>query len=93
MAPEVIFNKGHSVAADFWSLGVFVFELLTGGIPFNDVDPMRLLSETVRGIDNIDFPKAISKIASSLIKMLCRHNPSERLGSRRNGAKDIQKHK
>nr|XP_061811409.1 cGMP-dependent protein kinase 1-like [Nerophis lumbriciformis] len=93
MAPEVIYNKGHSVAADFWSLGVFVFELLTGGLPFNSIDPMRLLSETTRGIDNIDFPKAISKSASSLIKKLCRHNPSERLGSRRNGAKDIQKHK
>ncbi|XP_077377579.1 cGMP-dependent protein kinase 1 isoform X2 [Festucalex cinctus] len=93
MAPEIIFNKGHSVAADFWSLGIFVFELLTGGLPFSGVDPMRLLSETVRGIDNIDFPKAISKSASSLIKKLCRHNPSERLGSRRNGAKDIQKHK
>ncbi|XP_061673225.1 cGMP-dependent protein kinase 1 isoform X2 [Syngnathoides biaculeatus] len=93
MAPEVIFNKGHSVAADLWSLGVFVFELLTGGLPFGGVDPMRVLSETVRGIDNIDFPKAISKSASSLIKKLCRQNPSERLGSRRNGAKDIQKHK
>ncbi|XP_061623319.1 cGMP-dependent protein kinase 1 isoform X2 [Phyllopteryx taeniolatus] len=93
MAPEVIFNKGHSVAADFWSLGVFVFELLTGGLPFSGVDPMSVLGDTVRGIDNIDFPKAISKSASSLIKKLCRHNPSERLGSRRNGAKDIQKHK
>ncbi|XP_077418430.1 cGMP-dependent protein kinase 1 [Vanacampus margaritifer] len=93
MAPEVIFNKGHSIAADFWSLGIFVFELLTGGLPFSGVDPMGLLSETVRGIDNIDFPKAISKSASSLIKRLCRPNPSERLGSRRNGAKDIQKHK
>ncbi|XP_061134744.1 cGMP-dependent protein kinase 1 [Syngnathus typhle] len=93
MAPEVIFNKGHSAAADFWSLGVFVFELLTGGLPFCGADPMSLLSETVRGIDNMDFPKAISKSASGLIKKLCRRNPSERLGSRRNGAKDIQKHK
>ncbi|XP_049619653.1 cGMP-dependent protein kinase 1 [Syngnathus scovelli] len=93
MAPEVIFNKGHSVAADFWSLGVFMFELLTGGLPFCGADPMSLLSETMRGIDNMDFPKAISKSASGLIKKLCRHNPSERLGSRRNGAKDIQKHK
>ncbi|XP_054629258.1 cGMP-dependent protein kinase 1 isoform X2 [Dunckerocampus dactyliophorus] len=93
MAPEVILNKGHSVSADFWSLGVFVFELLTGGLPFSGVDPMRILSETVRGIDHIAFPKAISKSASILIKKLCRRNPSERLGSQRNGAKDIQKHK
>uniref|UniRef100_A0A668AZI6 Protein kinase cGMP-dependent 1 n=1 Tax=Myripristis murdjan TaxID=586833 RepID=A0A668AZI6_9TELE len=93
MAPEIILNKGHSVASDFWSLGVFVFELLTGSLPFGGPDPMKIFTATIRGIDQISFPKTISKSASSLIKKLCRSNPSERLGSQRNGAKDIQKHK
>ncbi|XP_075960970.1 cGMP-dependent protein kinase 1 isoform X1 [Anarhichas minor] len=93
MAPEIILNKGHSVSADFWSLGIFVFELLSGGLPFSDTDPIKILTATIRGIDQIDFPKTISKSASSLIKKLCRTNPSERLSSQRNGAKDIQKHK
>ncbi|XP_044053907.1 cGMP-dependent protein kinase 1 isoform X2 [Siniperca chuatsi] len=93
MAPEIILNKGHSISADFWSLGVFVFDLLSGGLPFSGSDPMKILTATIRGIDQIDFPKTISKSASSLIKKLCRSNPSERLGSQRNGAKDIQKHK
>ncbi|XP_047449119.1 cGMP-dependent protein kinase 1 [Mugil cephalus] len=92
MAPEIILNKGHSTSADFWSLGVFVFELLSGGLPFSGSDPMKILAATVCGIDQIDFPKPISKSASSLIKKLCRSNPSERLGSQRNGAKEIQKH-
>ncbi|XP_056275732.1 cGMP-dependent protein kinase 1 isoform X2 [Pseudoliparis swirei] len=93
MAPEIILFKGHSVSSDFWSLGVFVFELLSGGLPFSDTDPITMLTATIRGIDQIDFPQTISKKASSLIKKLCRTNPSERLGSQRNGAKDIQKHK
>ncbi|XP_049906886.1 cGMP-dependent protein kinase 1 isoform X1 [Epinephelus moara] len=93
MAPEIILNKGHTLSADFWSLGVLVFELLSGGLPFSDSDPMKILTATIRGIDQIDFPKTVSKSASSLIKKLCRSNPSERLGSQRNGAKDIQKHK
>ncbi|XP_023141344.2 cGMP-dependent protein kinase 1 [Amphiprion ocellaris] len=93
MPPEIILNKGHSISADFWSLGVFVFELLSGGLPFSDSDPMKILTASICGIDQIDFPKTISKSASSLIKKLCRSNPSERLGSQRNGAKDIQKHK
>ncbi|TNN50458.1 cGMP-dependent protein kinase 1 [Liparis tanakae] len=62
-------------------------------LPFSDTDPITILTATIRGIDHIDFPQAISKKASSLIKKLCRTNPSERLGSQRNGAKDIQKHK
>ncbi|XP_032372904.1 cGMP-dependent protein kinase 1 isoform X2 [Etheostoma spectabile] len=92
MAPEIILNKGHGVSADFWSLGVFVFELLSGGLPFCDSDPIKILTATIRGIDQIDFPKTISKNASSVIKKLCRSNPSERLGGQRNGAKAIQKH-
>ncbi|KAM7017710.1 cGMP-dependent protein kinase 1 [Tautogolabrus adspersus] len=93
MAPEIILSKGHSLSADFWSLGVFVFELLSGGLPFSDPDMMKIISANIRGIDYIDFPKTISKSASSIIKKLCRSNPSERVGSQRNGAKDIQKHK
>ncbi|XP_033182046.1 cGMP-dependent protein kinase 1 isoform X2 [Anabas testudineus] len=93
MAPEIILNKGHTISADFWSLGVFVFELLSGGLPFNSSDPIKTLTATIHGIDQIDFPKMISKSASSLIRKLCRSNPSERLGGRRNGAKDAQKHK
>ncbi|XP_040898400.1 cGMP-dependent protein kinase 1 isoform X1 [Toxotes jaculatrix] len=93
MAPEIILNKGHSTSADIWSLGVFVFELLSGGLPFSGSDPLKIFTAAIRGIDQVDFPKNISKSASSFIKKLCRSNPSERLGSLRNGAKDIQKHK
>jgi serine/threonine protein kinase len=32
VAPEVILNRGHDISADFWSLGVLMFELLTGKI-------------------------------------------------------------
>uniref|UniRef100_A0A8C5HDT6 cGMP-dependent protein kinase n=1 Tax=Gouania willdenowi TaxID=441366 RepID=A0A8C5HDT6_GOUWI len=93
MSPEVILCKGHSTSSDMWSLGVLVFELLSGRLPFSSSDPEKILTSTIGGIDESDFPKTISKRASSLITELCRSNPAERLGSRRNGAKEIQKHK
>ena len=38
---QVILNKGHDISADYWSLGVLMFELLTGTPPFTGTDPMK----------------------------------------------------
>uniref|UniRef100_A0A7N6AC28 cGMP-dependent protein kinase n=1 Tax=Anabas testudineus TaxID=64144 RepID=A0A7N6AC28_ANATE len=93
VAPEIILNKGHDVSADYWSLGILMYELLTGSPPFSGPDPMKTYNIILRGIDMIEFPKKVTKNAANLIKKLCRDNPSERLGNLKNGVKDIQKHK
>lgn len=41
-------------------------------LPFSSSDPLKSLSAAIGGIEQIDFPKTISKSASSLIKKLCR---------------------
>ncbi|XP_034457426.1 cGMP-dependent protein kinase 1-like isoform X1 [Hippoglossus hippoglossus] len=93
VAPEIILNKGHDSSADCWSLGILVFELLSGSPPFSGSDPMNTYNIILKGIDMIEFPKKITKSAANLVKRLCRDNPSERLGNQKNGVKDIQKHK
>ncbi|XP_059098243.1 cGMP-dependent protein kinase, isozyme 2 forms cD4/T1/T3A/T3B-like isoform X4 [Tigriopus californicus] len=93
VAPEVILNKGHDISADYWSLGVLMFELLTGTPPFTGNDPMKTYNIILKGIDAIDFPRNITGRAKELIKKLCRDNPTERLGYQKGGIRDIQKHK
>ena len=35
MAPEVIKKSGHDASADWWALGVIMYELLCGYSPFH----------------------------------------------------------
>ncbi|XP_035444323.2 cGMP-dependent protein kinase, isozyme 2 forms cD5/T2 isoform X1 [Spodoptera frugiperda] len=93
VAPEVIMNRGHDISADYWSLGVLMFELLTGSPPFTGTDPMKTYNKILKGIDAVEFPRCITRNATNLIKKLCRDNPAERLGYQRGGITEIQKHK
>lgn len=72
VAPEIILNRGHDLSCDLWSLGILMFELLTGNPPFSGADPMKTYNIILRGIDAIDFPRRITRHAQNLIKKLCR---------------------
>lgn len=91
-APEIITNKGHDKSCDYWALGIFIFELLVGKPPFGGKNPMRIYNNILRGIVAVEFPVKVPKRAQALIKELCQHNPSLRIGNLKNGVLDIQHH-
>ncbi|KAF7219758.1 cGMP-dependent protein kinase 2 [Nothobranchius furzeri] len=93
VAPEVIMNKGHDFGADCWSTGILIFELLTGNPPFSGSDPIKIYTTVLHGIEKVDFPKRIGKRPDDLIRRLCRLNPADRLGNKKDGIMDIKKHK
>lgn len=88
--PEIILNKGHDFSADYWSLGILIFELLTGSPPFTGDDPMKTYNNILKGLEIISFPRSFPRLAHSLIRKLCRDNPADRLGNQKDGIKDIK---
>jgi len=93
VAPEIILNKGHDRAVDFWSLGVLMYELLTGTPPFTASDPMKVYNIILRGFDQITVPRNVNRTAVTLMKRFCRENPVERIGYQKDGVADIKKHR
>jgi serine/threonine protein kinase len=39
MAPEVILGLGHGMGADWYTVGILLYELMNGCPPFMDQDP------------------------------------------------------
>ncbi|XP_031499939.1 serine/threonine-protein kinase D6PK-like [Nymphaea colorata] len=91
LAPEIIKGDGHGSAVDWWTFGIFLYELLYGKTPFKGVDNQETLSNAVSM--SLKFPEtpAISSHARDLIKGLLSKDPESRLGCVR-GAAEIKNH-
>ena len=90
MAPEIILNKGHNKAVDWWTVGIIIFEMLVGFPPFEGNDPLDLYKTIVA--NQPKYPKKIGPQAQDMVAQLLTSNPADRLGSSKAAAEDIKKH-
>ncbi|CAL1156629.1 unnamed protein product [Cladocopium goreaui] len=91
-APELIASSGHTLAVDWWTLGVLTYELMSGNPPFESANPMQTYQKVKRGIDKVLFPPKCKGTIEDLVKKLCRHDPSQRLPMKSGGVSNVKEH-
>ena len=91
LAPEIITGEGHNRAADWWSYGILLFEMLCGIPPFYCENTERMYDLITNA--ELRFPKRIqlSENAKDLIKKLLIKKQDKRLGVEK-GFEEIKSH-
>ena len=77
LAPEIIKEEGHDEKVDVWCIGVLLFELITGNVPFQGND-LESLKENILHL-RIAWPKDINTDAKNLIKKILKLDPGSRI--------------
>jgi len=91
-APELVTSAGHTLAVDWWCLGVLLYEFMGGNPPFESAQPMQIYAKVIKGIDHVAFPAKCQGFVEPLIKGLLRQDPADRLAMLPGGIKNIQDH-
>ncbi|GAA5915345.1 hypothetical protein JCM5296_000050 [Sporobolomyces johnsonii] len=82
LSPELILGEGYSRTVDWWTLGVLMYEMLSGLPPF--------FEDVVE--EPLTFPPTITGSARHLLQGLLQKDPADRLGSQGSGADEIRRH-
>ncbi|KAK9119528.1 hypothetical protein Scep_017621 [Stephania cephalantha] len=91
LAPEIIKGEGHGSAVDWWTFGIFLYELLHGKTPFRGNGNRETLFNVVGQSLKFQEGSSISFAAKDLIRGLLVKDPQKRLGYKR-GATEIKQH-
>ncbi|XP_054717223.1 RAC serine/threonine-protein kinase-like [Uloborus diversus] len=87
LAPEVLEDTDYGRAVDWWGLGVVMYEMMCGRLPFYNRDH-DILFESIL-VDEVKFPKSLSPEAKSLLSGLLVKDPKKRLGGGPDDAKEV----
>lgn len=91
LAPEIIKGEGHGSAVDWWTFGIFLYELLFGKTPFKGPGNRATLFNVVGEPLKFSESPTVSFAARDLIRGLLVKEPQKRLAYRR-GATEVKQH-
>ncbi|KAJ2326967.1 hypothetical protein IWW51_002003 [Coemansia sp. RSA 2702] len=92
MAPEVLESSGsYDLSVDWWSLGILLYEMLTGSVPFKGKAPGQIAKNISKM--KVNYPNYLTPDAKDLIIRLLRKKPAQRIGYGSKGMANIKKHR
>lgn len=90
LAPELLMGNGYNKTVDWWTLGVLLYEMLTGLPPFYDENTNEMYRKILS--EPLHFPghDVVPPAAKDLLTKLLNRDPQQRLGA--NGSAEIKAH-
>lgn len=90
IAPEVVASKPYNKSVDWWSLGILIFEMLTGYTPFYSTTHVKTYEKIMHG--EVAYPAYLQPVVVDLLQSLITKDLSKRLGNLSGGAADVKAH-
>lgn len=84
VAPEVLSMQGYGVQADVWSVGVILFLILCGKLPFDGDDSNDIIRKTVQCEPSVN-PNVWNKFSDdtkNILSCMLKKDPSKRITAR-----------
>ncbi|KAI9918337.1 hypothetical protein PsorP6_011536 [Peronosclerospora sorghi] len=91
IAPELLKGRNYGKAADWWSFGILLYEMIGGKPPYYHRN-RDIMFQTILKQDWVTFSPSFSDAAISLINGLLTRDPMMRLGSGARGADEVLTH-
>nr|XP_014290111.1 serine/threonine-protein kinase greatwall isoform X2 [Halyomorpha halys] len=79
LAPELLISTQHGLEVDWWSLGICIYEFMTGVLPFHDTTPEGVFHNILH--QELEWPEgeeSLSVEAVEAIQQLLTRDPSVR---------------
>ncbi|KAJ4300130.1 Serine/threonine-protein kinase [Collariella sp. IMI 366227] len=88
--PRLLMGNGYNKTVDWWTLGVLLYEMLTGLPPFYDENTNEMYRKILS--EPLHFPnhEVVPPAAKDLLTKLLNRDPQQRLGA--NGSAEIKAH-
>lgn len=91
LAPEVIKHRGYGKSVDWWTVGVLIYEMTAGNVPFHCKEHSEMYAKIVKG--NFKCPDFFSKELVEILNAILQIDTSKRYGCLKGGPADIKAHK